>query len=128
MKNLLLAITFMFISEQIFSQTITLGSLSSSNYCLGNTISVPFTSTGFSSGTSYTVTLRKGATVINTANSTASPINIYIPYIQSAVYGTDYTVQISSGSTSSLVSPNLTIGSITSVEITDVNNRSIYTS
>jgi large repetitive protein len=126
MKNLLLAILILFVSEQVLSQTITLGSLSSSNYCMGGSISVPFTSTGFSVGTPFTVTLRKGTTVINTANSTTSPINISIFYSQSYGYGTDYTVQVSSGAVSSLVSSNLTVGIITRSEIVDVNNNSLY--
>ena len=125
MKNFLLATMLLFVSEQVFSQTITLGSLSSSNYCAGGSISVPFTST-LSAGTSFTVTLRRGTTIFNTSSSTTSPISIYIPYNSSLSYGTDYTVQVTSGSTSSLVSPNLTIGTITNAEITDINNNRIY--
>jgi large repetitive protein len=125
MKKILLAILILFVSEHAFSQTITLGSLSSTNYCAGGTISVPFTSTGFASGTFFTVTLRKGSTVINTANSTTSPINISIFYSQSYGYGTDYTVQVSSGAVSSLVSSNLTVGNINNAVITDVNNHNI---
>jgi large repetitive protein len=124
MKNFLLAILILFISEHVFSQSITLGSLSSTNYCAGGTISVPFTSTGFASGTFFTVTLRKGTTVINTVSSTTSPINI--PIFPSQSYGTDYTVQVSSGAGSSLVSPNLTVGNIFRSEIVDINNNSLY--
>ncbi len=126
MKKFLLAIIFLFVSEHVFSQTITLSSLSSTNYCAGNNITVPFVTTGFVTGTTYTVTLRKGTTIINTASATSSPINVSIPNIQSFVYGTDYTVQVTSGSFSSGLSPNLTIGNITSSEVTDVNNRRVY--
>ena len=126
MKNFLLIIMLLFVCEKALSQTITLGSLSSSNYCIGNSISVPFTSTGFASGTSFTITLKKGTTVINTTSSTISPINIFVPYSSTFAYGTDYTVQISSGAVSSSISPNLTIGNIGSTEITDVNNNRIY--
>jgi large repetitive protein len=124
MKNFLLAILILFVSEHVFSQTITLGSLSSTTYCAGSSISVPFTSTGFPSGTFFTVTLRKGTTVINTSSSTTSPIGLFIPY--SLSYGTDFTVQVSSGAISSLVSPNLTVGNIYRSEIVDVNNNSLY--
>jgi large repetitive protein len=127
MKKFLLAILILFVSEQAFSQTITLGSLSSTNYCVGGSISVPFTST-LPAGTSFTVTLRKGTTVFNTTGSTTSPINIFIPYNSSFGYGIDYNVQVTSGSTASLISPNFTVGTITNAEITDVNNHYIYTS
>jgi large repetitive protein len=128
MKKFLLAIIILFVSEHVFSQTITLGSLSSTNYCAGTSISVPFTSTGFASGTSFIVTLRKGTTTINNFSSTTNPISVYIPQSSTVVYGTDYNVQVTSGSTSSLLSSNLTVGTISNAEITDVNNHYIYSS
>ncbi len=126
MRNFLLAAILLFITQQVFSQTITLGSLSSINYCTGSNISVPFTSTGFASGTDFTVTLRKGTTIINIASSTTSPINIVIPYNQNYGYGTDYNVQVSSGAVSSLASPNLQVGNIYTSEIVDADGNNLY--
>ena len=105
--------------------TITLGTLASTNYCISNIISVPFTTT-LPAGTTFTATLKKGTTIIQSVSGTSSPLSIFIPYNQSVVYGTDYTIQITSGTNSSTVSPNISIGDLWSASITDANNHDIY--
>lgn len=119
-------------SSSVFSTTlvrrnITLGTLSSTKYCVGNAISVPFTST-LPTGTSFIATLRKGATIINTSSSTSSPISLYIPNSQNFTYGTDYTIEVTAGIYSSDISPNLTIGTLINSFISDENNHSFNNS
>ena len=110
---------------------ITLGTLSSTNYCVGNNISVPFTTT-LPAGTVCTATLKKGTTIINTSTVTVGNISgfpytvsLLIPYSTNFVYGADYTVQVTAGTNSSSVSPNLTIGTINPSQVTDINGVSL---
>lgn len=114
-------------STSIFTTTliqsnITLGTLSSTNYCMGNSIYVPFTST-LPSGTYFTAILKRGSTIIKSNSSTSSPISLYISYNQLLTYGTDYTIEITSGMYSSNTSPNLTIGTMSNSYISDENNH-----
>lgn len=96
---------------------ITLGSLSSTKYCIFNNIQIPFTST-LSSNTAYTAQLFKGNVLVaSQIASNTNNINMYLP--STLVYGTDYYVKVISGNNSSQNSPLLSIGTL----LNDSNNR-----
>jgi Ig-like domain CHU_C associated len=125
MKKFLLFAFLLFVSLQSFAvDTITLGTLSSTNYCIYTPISVPFTST-LPSGTQFTARLKKGTTIIWSSTGNASPITVY-PGGANIVYGTDYTVDVIAGSISSAESPQLTVGIISNVFVSDGENQQVY--
>jgi hypothetical protein len=110
--------------KSIAIDEITLGSLSGTNFCAFNSISVPFTTT-LHSGTQFTVRLKKGTSIIRSVTGNTSPIQLYMD-IATMVYGEDYKIDIIAGSYSSAESPLLTIGNIGVAYMSDGENQQVY--
>ncbi|MDW8057647.1 MAG: PKD domain-containing protein [Bacteroidia bacterium] len=80
------------------SPVITLGTLPTSA-CAGGTLAVPFTASGFPSGTTFTAEIRSSTNaLVASAPGTSSPISVSLPATLAS--GT-YTVQVVSGTTQS---------------------------
>ena len=100
----------------IYSQTITIGSISPTTYCAGATINIPFTITGsFNTGNTFTAQLSDASgsfggspTSIGTLSSQSTgTINGVIP--STSIGGTNYKIRIKSSSPSDTISPSVTI-------------------
>lgn len=75
---------------------ITLNSLATTKYCIGQSVPIVFTSS-LPVNTNFTIQLKKGNSVIQTVNTTSKNYNLYINYSSSMVYGIDYYVKVSAG-------------------------------
>lgn len=123
MKKFILLLLIFYTTYCGFAQnTITLGGLSSSNYCIQNSISVPFT-TNIPFGTQFIARLKRGNEIITTGSSYYSPINLYTNLTHNIIYSTEYTVDVISGSINSNNSPNFTMGNILEAYVSDGLNK-----